>query len=146
MKSKFVIFIAVSALIVAPIYSISTQYVSAARNYTTCGKHNPVGSGVYTVNCCKIEEDDEGKITSAKCYTLVCKENGGCVQSEKIAPKINPEQFGGLLEENNSDTKGLRTDLLQKGELPPLTSNDNKTKVQDHLGDLNDLPKLSPGQ
>ena len=98
------------------------------------------------MECCDIEEDDEGNILSAKCFTLVCNEKG-CETATKSAPKLNPEDLSGLVE-NNSKVKGPNSDILKDNNIlegnniDNNTSNDNvkepKTpKVPDDLGGLN---------
>jgi hypothetical protein len=136
MNTKFVISQVTLLLLVLSIYSVSsTHYVSAARSYTTCGPNNPISDDVYTVECCDIEENDEGNITSAKCYKLVCK-GGTCVEAEKSVPKINPEDLN-ILEENI--TKGPRTDLPLGGLLEEDISNDTKApKIPEDFGGLQD--------
>lgn len=125
-------------LLVAAIYSVSTHYVSAVKTSRQCGESRPIGEGYVAKDCCDITEDDDGKILSVKCFTMVCNDKG-CGVAERSAPKINPEDLNELIENN---TKSPNTDLLKNNGVLEPNNDDGKEpkapKVPDEFGGLND--------
>src|SRR5512133_171021 len=87
-------------LLVLSIYSISsTHYASAVKTSRQCGESRPIGEGYVAKDCCDITEDDDGKILSVKCFTIVCNDKS-CEATTKSAPKLNPDELSQLVENN----------------------------------------------
>jgi len=125
-------------LLVLSVYSISSiHYASAVKTSRQCGESKPLGEGYVTKDCCDITEDDDGKILSVKCFTLVCNDKG-CEAATKSAPKLNPEDLSQLVENN---TKGPKTDILKDNVTLQGNNDDGKEpkapKIPDDWGSLN---------
>jgi len=92
MHIKFVIFVVVSALIVASIYSISSSIVFAAikRGDTACVKTTK--NGITTETCCHTETDDQtGKKINycTECKTLQDGTDMGCTHTQTDIAKTD---------------------------------------------------------
>ena len=88
MYLRVVIFVAISAFLLAAIYSSSVNY-ALAKTTTPCAfkYRTPLGiSGFSLADGCKIETDDMGKIISAKCFGMVCAKDGTCAYSQPLGP------------------------------------------------------------
>jgi hypothetical protein len=110
----------------------------AVKTSRQCGDSRPIGEGYVARDCCDITEDDDGKILSVKCFTIVCNDKS-CEAATKSAPKINPDELS-QLEGNN--TKSPNTDILKNNGVPEQNNDNGKEpkapKVPEDLGGLND--------
>jgi hypothetical protein len=115
MDAKFVIFMAISFVLVAAIYSSSVSVAFAAF---AC-----------------INTKDQGLIvctdSKTKTFTFCTKDKNGdwkCEKAIESTVKIPPnlqDAIDAATEESENSTKSPNTDLLLDGDLPPLTSDDN---------------------
>jgi hypothetical protein len=139
MDGKFVIFMAISFVLVAAIYSSSVSVAFAAF---AC-----------------INTKDQGLIvctdSKAKTFTFCTKDKNGkwnCEKALESTNKLPPDlnnAINAAIEESQDTKEGPKTDLLDNGALLEennTDSNDKVPKVPQDLGDLNDLPTLSPGE
>jgi hypothetical protein len=148
-RSNLVLSMITVFLLVLSVYSVtSMHYVSAVKTSRQCGESRDLGGGYVAKDCCDITEDDDGKISSVKCFTIVCNDKS-CEASTKSAPKINPEDLSQLVENN---TKSPNTDILKGNDVLQGNNNDNTEnntsndnvkepkapKVPEDLGGLHD--------
>jgi hypothetical protein len=136
MNTKFLIFAALSVLLVAAIYSSSSTYYVSAAMQTTCSSQRSDDGKYVTIECCTFDTDENGEITGpVVCQKRLCPVEGQSCKDMKTGEVKFPD-FS-VLEDNN--TKVPNRDVPK--DLPLLEEDNGDTKgpkVPEDLGGLND--------
>ena len=122
MDTRLVIFVALSALLVAAIYSSSLFVVFAAIKKGDVACVKKVENGITIENCCHTETDTQtGKKTNncTECKTLSDGTDMGCTHTQtdmtsKVLQGVKPSITGQSTEQLSNNTGGMKGGSLLK--------------------------------